>query len=409
MLLTVPEQPRHVVIIDTNVLWSYQNVLSSVPWTELMLYATKYTAIDFVVPDVVVHELARQEATQIEKSRSEGASALRKARARFARAGITFPDAPTADEVRKLPLASRQDISDRMRSALDRAGILIGPIPTMTHETLVAWSLDSHPPFDSTDKGYRDALIWRTVRDIAARQPDGSTVQFVSADSDFTQKTDKKQTIAAEPPVHLLLHQKLSADLSQVTSNLVKVVRSLQEAIDVVGVSDRIGVTTAEGKPAAGEAEEGAQSSGEDFDEYRSRDQLLGQKIVAVSELLVGEEIGPSYEGPAPKFEYEFSDVENATVTAVVPILSSMTVDEHERFDGGTVIGDVNVTAEVLVEGYVTKADVAGTDYPWWTVINSDWNEHYALVEGELMAELKYQFVLNNEDVSLEFQDAEFD
>ncbi len=83
-----------------------------------------------------------------------------------------------------------------------------------------------------------------------------------------------------------------------------------------------------------------------------------------------------------------------------------MSVDVHERFEGETLTGEVTVQAEVIYDGYVAKANAYDDDRPW-TISAADWNEHYALVEGELQAELRYQFVLNGEDVTLEFDAAD--
>ncbi|MFA1706036.1 PIN domain-containing protein [Mycobacterium intracellulare] len=405
----MPEQPKQVLIVDTNILWSGQPFRDSVPWTNLLFSAAKYSAADFVVPEVVVHELARQEVERIKRSRSEGAKALAKARAEFARAGISFPDTPTVRDVRASVLESRQDISERMRSALADQGILVAPIPTIAHATLVSWSLDGHPPFDSTDKGYRDALIWRTVRDVAAAQPDGAMIVFVCEDGDFTQKG-----AAGDGVSDRVLRQELAVDLGHVTSNTVTVVRSMHEAIDILAEPDQVGgdagrvhapgETTEFGKP--GEALDGGESDEniqDDFDEYPSRDELLRDHIESACDLLIGEEIGSSYDGPGRRFEYQIPDVENATVTAVMPDLSSMSTDVHERFEGDTVIGTVSVEAEILYDGYVTKADAVYADDRTWSVADGNWNDHYALVEGALQGELMYEFVLNNEDVSLEF------
>jgi hypothetical protein len=395
----VPEQPQHAVVVDTNILWSNNPFRESVPWTNLLSYAAKYAATHFAVPEVVVHELARQEADQIARSRAEGVRALGRARAEFTRAGIDFPAVPTVRDVRDLVLDSRHVIAEQMRADLATAGILVPSIPQFAHETLLAWSLDAHPPFDSTDKGYRDALIWRTVRDNAAGQPAGSTTVFVAADNDYTKKPDKTGTPATGSSERVL-HPKLADDLSQVTANTVIVVRTMQQAIKILVELDQ-------GKGDTEDKEPCAADEFETLDGHPSRDELLGEQIETACELLVGEDIGSSYDGPSPKFEYDIPDVENATVTAVTPDLSTLSVDVHERFDGDTLIGDVSVAAEISYDGYVAKADV-WEESGSWRVWDSDWNDHYALVEGELHAELTFQFVLRGADVTLEFNDVDF-
>jgi hypothetical protein len=374
----VAEQPIHVLVVDTNALWSENSekpFQHSVKWQTLLLAADKYPHITVVVPDVVVHELARQEAQRLKSSRSEGAKALGAARAAFARAGLSFPDTPTVAQIRAAPLDSRHDIAQRMRALLSGAGIAIAPIPASDHATLLAWSLDEHPPFDSTDRGYRDALIWLTVRDIAATHPDGTSVIFACADNDFTEKGSHNSG-------DRVLCQELVADLTHVTPNTVTTVESLHAAISML--------------PESVDLEP-------DVDDDLDTADMLGAVVEAACDRLVGEEIAPSYDGPSRIFDYAIPDVENATVTAVIPHISTMIVDVHERFDGHTVIGDIGVQAAILYQGYVTKADASHADDRSWTVADADHNRHYALVEGELQAELAYQFVLNGDDVTLDF------
>lgn len=416
-LLGVQQQPMHVVVIDTNILWSDQPFRDSIPWSNLLLYAGKYTTADFIVPEVVVHERARQESDRIARRRSAGAKALGEARAALASAGIDFPDAPTVRELRALTLESRHDLYHRMRRDLTEAGIHVAPIPAFPHETLVSWSLDAHPPFDTTDKGYRDALIWRTVRDVAAMRPHGTTILFATKDNDCTQKPG---TVSGDAPDRVL-HPNLATDLGAVTSNIVRVVRSLKEAVDLLDQPDHSRSSSAEQQVheatnperAQDRKTDGERPTDEDIeyeftgiDEHPDRDELLRNNIESACDALIGEDIGSSYDGTGPKFEREIRDVKNATVTGVIPDLSTMSVDVHERFEGETLTGEVTVQAEVIYDGYVAKANAYDDDRPW-TISAADWNEHYALVEGELQAELRYQFVLNGEDVTLEFDAAD--
>src|SRR5205823_5922677 len=96
----------------------------------------------------------------------------------------------------------------------------IRPVPaSLDHDTLVNWSLWEHPPFDSTDKGYRDALIWATVRDAAEEAEPGRIIVFITHDNDCC---DGKQAI---------LHPKLVQDLARVTANTVSIARTIDDAI----------------------------------------------------------------------------------------------------------------------------------------------------------------------------------
>ena len=409
------DQSQRILVLDTNVLWSQQPFQDSVPWKSLLLYARKYPGAVFVVPEVVLHERARQESDRIAERRAEGTKALRVARAALASAGIAFPTSPTVKELGALNLASRHDLCEQMRKELIAAGIRVAPFPAFSHETLVSWSLDSHRPFDSTDKGYRDALIWRTVCDVAAAGQAGTTTIFVTEDGDYTQKLSKTDVLKTGGPERVL-HPDLAADLSAITPNTVLVVGSFKEAIEHLDQADEFEVKTdaqqSDEEASPNKAEDGEalneQSTDDDIEyeyAYRDREELLRDSIERACDTLIGEEVGSSCEGPGLTFEHEIRSVENATVTAVTPDLSSMVAYVHERFEGETVTGEATVEAEISYDGYVAKANLYGDDRPW-SVSIADWNELYALVEGELQAELRFQFVLNGEDVTLEFDSA---
>lgn len=64
----------------------------------------------------------------------------------------------------------------------ERLGFTILPLPTTAHEELVRRAVNRVAPFDKDGDGYRDALIWATVVDLA--QSSGR-VALVSADRAF--------------------------------------------------------------------------------------------------------------------------------------------------------------------------------------------------------------------------------
>lgn len=410
----MPEQSTYALVVDSNILFSNTPFDQSVPWKQLLLYAGKYVDVDFIVPEIVVHERARHEADRIKKRRSEGATALHAARRALKSAGIEIPETPTVQELRALVLESREQLSDRMRAGLVHSGVVVAAIPRAAHEILVSWSIDSHPPFDSTDKGYRDALIWHTVRDVAAAHAEGSTILFVTADGDYTQKNHKSSGQQPE------LHPKLVDDLTRVTSNTVVVVRSLEEGIALIqaarvdrendgqsresaaSVVEPTEVNTDDKEPSEEEVD-----ALEDLDFRPSLHQLLRERMEGACQELVGEDIGSSYERYAQKFDFDIPNVENTSVAAIDPDMSTMSIDVHEQFEGEVIIGAVSVQAEIRFEGYVYKADAYSVQGTWeWEVVNWEWNDHYVLVEGYLQVELIYRFTFDNEAVAFEFDSA---
>ena len=413
----VSSQPATVVVVfDTNVLYSQKPFRDSMSWKHLLLYAGKYSeTAEFVVPDIAVHERARQEAERIKKSRDAAVKALRAMRRAFDHVGWSYSADPTEEDLRERGMVSREQIFDEMRADLEAAGVRVAPFPHADHHTLVSWSLDGHPPFDSTDKGYRDALIWRTVREIAAAQPPGSTILFVGADKDYTQEHEqpadhprKTQNpdpggTAIEETTEPVLHQKLILDLRQVTTNTVTVVSSIEKAIEFLGEPEPSVpvVPWAPPLPRPPRPPAPALPPLPWIEPRPTADELITEAIDAACQRLAGDEIAPHWAAPGDVVADAFSDVENPTFVEVIPDLDSVSTHPAERFEGGTVIGEATVEATVSYDGYVFKSDLYG-DHSHWTITDPDWNKHYALVAGELEAELTFQFVLDNEEVDVE-------
>ncbi|WP_143542963.1 hypothetical protein [Rhodococcus sp. NCIMB 12038] len=131
--------------------------------------------------------------------------------------------------------------------------------------------------------------------------------------------------------------------------------------------------------------------------EFRSVAELLGDAVngdmqLMEHELAVAEGNGLAFEVSIPEITEAPIDVVDVTHD-----LATLTVDEHEEFDGGTTIGEVRVEVDVDWEACVFRADYFGasSDVPWH-VIDHDWNEHYVRVSGRLRAELTYHYVADH-------------
>ncbi len=373
--------PVRVVVIDSNILYSSQQFRKGTGWQELLLYAGKHcSAVQFAVPEVVVQERANQECQRIAKQHQGRLKALRDAKWKLASAGIDTAALPAEEDV-AIRVPSRAEVAQAMREDLTAAGVRVLSVPNADHDELVSWSLEQHPPFDATDKGYRDALIWHTVREIAAAQPAGSRILFVGADNDYLEPSAECGKDAPRP-----LHSKLVADLAQITTTTVTVVPTLQSADEILPEPDI--------QP----------DDDEDLDrvvrDRLARDSaLLNAALVAECDQLIGEEIGSPDDRPGGLVTHSVPDVENLTIIEVSPVLETFSTDAHERFEGDTIVGDLSVAAEIGYDGYVHKADLYGPRGNW-TVVDPDWNNHYANVEGVLNAQLVFRFVLA-EDLDL--------
>ena len=85
------------------------------------------------------------------------------------------------------------------------------------------------------------------------------------------------------------------------------------------------------------------------------------------------------------------SEASEPYLSSVVPDLNSSVFYLDEEFDGGTVVGNVTVEAEVTVEALMPKARAyAAHEGDEVELADPDFNEHYALVCVEERLELRF-------------------
>lgn len=238
-----------------------------------------------------------------------------------------------------------------------------------------------HPPFDQTDKGYRDALIWATVLDVARSAAAGTEVVFVTQDKDYRGTGEHAEA----------LHPSLASELAAITSNPVRIAKTIDDAMTMTRldtVHDELADESIE-IPELNDVLSNALSG--------EADNMWGMELTVQTR--DGER--------APLYGFEFdSDLESPIIINEVSLdLDSMTYEVHETFEGGTEIGEVHVDASIGYEGYMHKSDYAGSQVQW-TVLEGDHNDHYMIVGDELKAELIFHFVVNLDAVeALDLQD----
>lgn len=83
-----------------------------------------------------------------------------------------------------VPKLDRDSAAERLLAnhiaMLETADVRLPPTPNVSHEQLIARALDRRQPFDDKGSGYRDALLWQIVRNLAA---EGHDVVLISNDS----------------------------------------------------------------------------------------------------------------------------------------------------------------------------------------------------------------------------------
>lgn len=375
-------QPSSTIfILDTNIVLGTPR-LDDVAWKKMFLVRDFGPSFTLVVPEVVVREFGRRKFADAGKRRTKGISSWSTALRDLAAAGVDLPaEVPSVRQLRDSPTVSRADHTAELRANLAEHDVDIEPIPAADHDVLVEWSLSGHPPFDETDKGYRDALIWETVKAIAVASPVGSEIVFVTNDKDFCGSAGDSGA----------LHNDLIADLESVTSNAVVVAKSISEAMTLTKL-DSVH----------------AELSEDDHDLYVDISQLIAAAIPGACDDMLGMEL-PDFVSvdfsSEPAFKLTLPDLEGPIiVTEVDPRLDTVTVDVHEKYEGDTQIGEARFLATVTCSGQIHKADFAISDVNW-DVQDADFNEHYMEVATSAEVELTFRFLVNGNEVdSLEFE-----
>jgi len=363
-----------IIVVDTNILWTAGNTpwRDTTTWNMLLLMAEVRTDVVMIVPDIVVREHANHEALAYRQAHKKAGRALRSAEFEAKRAGIdlTRPLAPAAASVDATTPPTRTTIASEMRHSLSHAGIVVAPLPAVTHQELVDWSLDANPPFDSTDKGYRDALLWWSIREIANHHP--GDVIFVTNDKDFRQGE--------------ALHPVLSGHFAtEHPKRAVIMVDKLLDAFDHL--------------PELPDLDDSPV-------EFPSIESIVTDGLTAALEQLSGADLRHNYDQHDTLDISAPPDVENATVISLEPLPDTVRIDTQGTLDGDITLGSVTATVEVHYEGYVHKAEQF-VDQPDWTVVNSNWTRHYVVVEGYLTAEMEFSFIVAGEGLtSLDLVDA---
>ena len=144
-----------LVVLDINVL-----VQHMAPSSALRLIGREVAAkrMRLVVPEVVVLETVNRRVENLVAAVEKARSAIRALRRLDGGPDLAEPE---------VNLASFRDQADHeLRSLISRLGGDVVPIPTSAHVDLVQRSLSRQQPFDKTDRGYRDTLIWESVRSL---------------------------------------------------------------------------------------------------------------------------------------------------------------------------------------------------------------------------------------------------
>jgi len=171
-----------ILVLDTTELrqdWTFAGLKS-----QLLAHAVGQGHLEVAVPAVTVEELVAHHRRRVDELTAE----TERVRQNWRRLGAESAIAP------RIELTDyREFLAEQFEEFL---GFTLLPWPNVSHADMVERAVNRTPPFDEKGGGYRDALIWASVLELAAQQRD---VVLVSADNAFRGAEDQlAQTLAEE-------------------------------------------------------------------------------------------------------------------------------------------------------------------------------------------------------------------
>lgn len=326
------------VVLDTNSVHS-DPWLTSDPGKKLLDHAAAGSCV-VVYPQVVIDELLRQRREAARHAYDQAARGIND----MGKAGIDVTQTSSGLEANFEKIGS--DLESAFDALLGRDGVISEPVPHVPLEDIIKRDLARRRPFKEVELGqkyasvgFRDTVIWETVRAVLDPDRGYDRVLFVTADKGFLSDDSKS------------LHQDLLDDL------------------DERGV-DRNRVVSVKNVPHANSETE----------EEAARASLVTAATNALYSL-VGEDIsmqlvyGGDYDYP-DFVKFETPAMESGSISSI---------DQTSKFELSTAGDTATATANALLylEGAVFKGDWFWDERETMS-ISGELNDHYLEASSEV-------------------------
>ena len=363
------------IVLDTNIIFSDYRLTGAK--IRNLCESVKSTG-DFVfIPQVVIDEATNQYKEILQKCKSK-IDANISGYKRLTNTEIENTLIP--DELIKEEFENYLKIS---KEQIEKLGIKIIPYPSVSHKELVKRDLARKKPFTTEGKGYKDALIWESIKSICEEPFETLAVPeiiFICKNhKDFCEKDYS-------------LHSDLKEDLedSDINENAIKVIEDIDKFIDEhIKLKQRI-------------LNDILEKLNKDK-QYKDID--LNIEIEnRISKFLLYRD-----------FDYEDSpfrqEFENPSIVGINDPL--IEVEDVRQISEEDVFVEIRVEVECEFDFFIFKSDVMVLDeedlpHIW----NNDWNKHYMAASESATVYLKVSLVVDNtfskilsEDIEIESND----
>jgi hypothetical protein len=388
----VAERALITIVVDTTATFD-DIMLARTRWMQLLSLCAR-GQVRLALPIVVLRETARHWEEQAQK-------ALNAAKQRYDRAvrgRKEFADLGLGDLAEPQPVPDvtidREAFIDELAQRLTSLGVELLPLPNVQVSTILDRDLNRRKPFADSGKGFRDSMIWHSVLTLVSDLSKNDTVYFVTGNtSDYCDGDNLHPDLLSEVPAP-------GADLRHVTS--------LDELVD----TDTIRPLMARLVASAEELDNFLQAAMQAPEERLSRpsvSDLVREALESAAQTLAGEELQT---GDGDRSGLDFSEIaiprelESPTIVAVEVRPDTIDWHAYETYDDDTLLIRGTIEADIDIEGFIFKADYYGTEEEV-TLIQFDWNDHYAFVTTTVTARLVFQLRVQSGVGSVEYTEFE--
>lgn len=333
------------VIVDTTA--TYVDVMmKKTSWMQLLTLCHN-SAVQVVIPAVVLRETARHwkaetaKAIEIANGKIGGIKASRDRLTELGVDGSSLVDSTPVTE-----LSDQDQFAASQKERLLSLGVQIRDVPDHVDiETILQRDLARKKPFEPSGKGFRDALVWETVKDVAFGSDEGHEIFFVTDNSgDYC---DSIGGLAAE----------LLAGVDEAEGNLHRVA-DLNELLAQATFAPKVaGIARTDEELMAFLAEAVAAGS---VNVPPSVAEIVKKAVLEALEALSGEDIEVD---SAESGGTNFAEIgipgglEGLSIDVIGADESTITWQTYATYDDTTFLIQAEVWADISMDGFAYKSD----------------------------------------------------
>jgi hypothetical protein len=367
------------VIVDTTATF-VDVMMKKTNWMQLLTLCHN-SSVQLIIPDVVLRETARHweaEAAKAIEIANGKIGGIKSSRDRLTDLGVdgstlvdSSPVTATPDQVQFLAAQKEKLVS---------LGVQIKGVPAQVDvETILQRDLARKKPFEPSGKGFRDALVWETIKNVALDSGTGDQIFFVTDNAkDYC---DSAGGLAVELLTEL---EGAVADLHRV-GDLDELLAHEVFAPKVAGIAktdEQLATFLAEA--VAVDYDDGPPTVGD----------VVKKAVINALEALSGEDVDMDGQSWGTDFSGLSlpGELEGLSIDVIEADESTLTWQTYETYDDTTFLIQAEVWAQISLVGFAYKSDAIHLEAEQKVyVLDWDWNDHMAHVATSTNAKLTFQ------------------